>query len=137
MSRSASSDLSGNSSHHHSNHHHQQQVPLWMSVGESVQLRPSYSSGMIAFIGPTEFAPGVWVGVVLDAPTGRLGRKDYPVAVRRSRLLRTFLIIFICSHCRFWECHSNSFVLASKSNLEYQKKIAEQLLLMYGCHYNN
>ncbi|KAJ0182322.1 hypothetical protein K1T71_001691 [Dendrolimus kikuchii] len=43
----------------------------WMTLGESVQLRLSSSTGVIAYVGPTHFAHGTWVGVELDAPTGK------------------------------------------------------------------
>ncbi|XP_030022123.1 kinesin-like protein KIF13B isoform X2 [Manduca sexta] len=46
-------------------------LPEWMTVGESVQLRLSNSTGVIAYAGPTHFAPGLWIGVELDAPTGK------------------------------------------------------------------
>ncbi|XP_069361242.1 kinesin-like protein KIF13A isoform X4 [Maniola hyperantus] len=46
-------------------------VPEWVTLGESVQLRLSSSTGVVAYIGPTHFAPGLWVGVELDAPTGK------------------------------------------------------------------
>ncbi|XP_045495500.1 kinesin-like protein KIF13A isoform X4 [Colias croceus] len=46
-------------------------LPEWMAVGESVQLRLSSSTGVVAYIGPTHFANGTWVGVELDAPTGK------------------------------------------------------------------
>ncbi|XP_039753302.1 kinesin-like protein KIF13B isoform X3 [Pararge aegeria] len=46
-------------------------IPEWLTVGESVQLRLSSSTGVVAYIGPTHFAPGIWVGVELDAPTGK------------------------------------------------------------------
>ncbi|KAF9413378.1 hypothetical protein HW555_008360 [Spodoptera exigua] len=45
-------------------------VQAWMCVGESVQLRLSSSTGVIAYAGPTHFAPGTWIGIELDAPTG-------------------------------------------------------------------
>ena len=45
-------------------------LPPWMVCGESVILRQSNYSGIIAFIGATEFASGLWVGVELDAPLG-------------------------------------------------------------------
>lgn len=46
-------------------------LPEWMTVGESIQVRPYNWSGVISFIGPTQFAPGNWIGVTLDAPTGK------------------------------------------------------------------
>ncbi|XP_050681890.1 kinesin-like protein KIF13B [Leptidea sinapis] len=46
-------------------------LPDWMCLGESVQIRLSSNTGVIAYIGPTHFAPGTWLGVELDAPTGK------------------------------------------------------------------
>lgn len=46
-------------------------LPEWMVIGESVQIRPSYSPGIISYIGTTEFAAGLWIGIELDAPTGK------------------------------------------------------------------
>ena len=45
-------------------------LPDWVVVGESVLVRPYSYSGVIAYVGPTEFASGNWIGVELDAPTG-------------------------------------------------------------------
>nr|XP_012228437.1 PREDICTED: kinesin-like protein KIF13A isoform X2 [Linepithema humile] len=46
-------------------------VPDWVVVGESVLVRPYSYSGVIAYVGLTEFASGNWIGVELDAPTGK------------------------------------------------------------------
>ena len=40
-------------------------------LGESVLIRPYNSSGVVAYIGGTEFAAGTWIGVELDAPKGK------------------------------------------------------------------
>lgn len=45
-------------------------LPDWVVVGESVLIRPYSYSGVIAYVGPTDFASGNWIGVELDAPTG-------------------------------------------------------------------
>ncbi|XP_071441737.1 kinesin-like protein KIF13A [Hetaerina americana] len=45
--------------------------PEWVVLGESVLIRPYNSSGVVAYIGPTHFAGGLWIGVQLDAPTGK------------------------------------------------------------------
>ncbi|XP_075220928.1 kinesin heavy chain 73 [Lycorma delicatula] len=49
----------------------EESVPEWVCIGESVLIRPSNASGVVAFVGPTEFAAGIWIGVDLDAPTGK------------------------------------------------------------------
>lgn len=46
-------------------------VPDWVVLGESVLIRPYNSSGVVAYIGETEFASGTWIGVELDAPKGK------------------------------------------------------------------
>ncbi|KDR07162.1 Kinesin-like protein KIF13A [Zootermopsis nevadensis] len=46
-------------------------VPDWVVLGESVLIRPYNSSGVVAYIGDTYFSGGTWVGVELDAPTGK------------------------------------------------------------------
>ncbi|KAK0163260.1 hypothetical protein PV327_006961 [Microctonus hyperodae] len=46
-------------------------LPDWVVIGESVMVRPHSYCGVIAYIGPTEFASGTWIGVELDAPTGK------------------------------------------------------------------
>ena len=46
-------------------------LPPWMVVGESVQVRPSNLSGVIAYVGLTEFAPGNWIGIELDTSQGK------------------------------------------------------------------
>lgn len=47
-------------------------LPEWVVVGESVLVRPYSYSGVIAYVGSTEFAGGNWIGVELDAPTGKI-----------------------------------------------------------------
>ncbi|XP_063616428.1 kinesin-like protein KIF13A [Cydia splendana] len=46
-------------------------APDWLTVGESVSLRLSSSTGVVAYVGPAHFAHGLWVGLELDAPTGK------------------------------------------------------------------
>jgi len=46
-------------------------LPDWLIIGESIRISPDSKTGVIAFIGPTNFAPGIWVGVVLDTPQGK------------------------------------------------------------------
>lgn len=48
----------------------EQILPEWVTLGESVHIRLTNSTGVVAYIGPAHFAPGIWIGVELDTPTG-------------------------------------------------------------------
>ena len=47
-------------------------LPECIKVGESIQIRPSNNSAVIAYIGSTAFASGLWVGVELDTSQGKI-----------------------------------------------------------------
>lgn len=64
-------DESTYGSRHDLNKGNEVPIPDWVVVGESVLIRPYNSSGVIAYIGKTDFAGGTWIGVELDAPTGK------------------------------------------------------------------
>lgn len=67
-------------------------LPGWVVVGESVLVRPYSYSGVIAYVGPSEFASGTWIGVSLDAPTGK---NDGAVDGRRYFTCRPKCGIFV------------------------------------------
>ncbi|XP_027197078.2 kinesin-like protein KIF13A isoform X2 [Dermatophagoides pteronyssinus] len=46
-------------------------LPEWMQIGESVRVCPDSKLGTIGYIGQTEFAPGIWIGIILDTPIGK------------------------------------------------------------------
>ncbi len=49
-------------------------VPSWIVVDEHVVVlssRGGSKTGVVKFIGQTEFASGNWVGVALDTPDGK------------------------------------------------------------------
>uniref|UniRef100_A0A069DXT9 Putative kinesin-like protein n=1 Tax=Panstrongylus megistus TaxID=65343 RepID=A0A069DXT9_9HEMI len=80
LEQKLSSDFAVNGDSHSSDNHTEDEtehivketpIPEWVCLGESVQIRPYNSTGVIAYIGPTEFASGTWVGVDLDAPYGK------------------------------------------------------------------
>lgn len=67
-------------------------IPDWVVIGESVLIRPYNSSGVVAYIGETEFAHGTWVGVELDAPKGQLQKfiHYYNLKERKNHLQSIF-----------------------------------------------
>lgn len=46
-----------------------QEAPDWLREGACVSVGSS-KAGTVRYVGPTQFAEGVWVGVELDAPAG-------------------------------------------------------------------
>nr|XP_042901617.1 kinesin-like protein KIF13A isoform X1 [Parasteatoda tepidariorum] len=53
------------------NESEEMKFPLWLTVGESVMISPYNKTGVVAYLGPTNFAAGPWAGVELDTPTGK------------------------------------------------------------------
>uniref|UniRef100_A0A6Q2WUP0 Kinesin family member 13Bb n=1 Tax=Esox lucius TaxID=8010 RepID=A0A6Q2WUP0_ESOLU len=55
-------------------------VPDWLTEGEFVTVGTN-KSGVVRYVGPTDFAEGTWVGVELDLPAGKndgsVGGKHY------------------------------------------------------------
>ncbi|XP_069792215.1 kinesin-like protein KIF13B [Narcine bancroftii] len=73
-------------------------VPEWLKDGEYVTVGTN-KIGTVRYIGPTEFADGIWIGVELDVPAGKndgsVGGKQYfrcnpgyGVLVRPSRVAK-------------------------------------------------
>ncbi|KAI4884685.1 hypothetical protein NFI96_020385, partial [Prochilodus magdalenae] len=50
--------------------HEEGPIPDWLKVDEYVTVG-SNKNGTVRYIGPTDFADGVWVGVELDVPAGK------------------------------------------------------------------
>lgn len=46
-------------------------LPEWLTVGQSVRISPESKMGTVAYVGKTNFAQGIWVGVELEAPNGK------------------------------------------------------------------
>jgi len=68
-------------------------LPEWMAKGESVRLKQTNHSGKIAFIGPTEFATGIWIGIELDSAIGKndgsvKGVRYFETAKKRGKFVR-------------------------------------------------
>ncbi|XP_057403814.1 kinesin-like protein KIF13B isoform X2 [Balaenoptera acutorostrata] len=56
------------------------EVPEWLREGEYVTVGTN-KTGVVRYVGPTDFQEGTWVGVELDLPTGKndgsIGGKQY------------------------------------------------------------
>ncbi|CAL8311913.1 unnamed protein product [Lota lota] len=60
-------------------------VPDWLKEGEFVTVGTN-KSGTVRYVGPTDFAEGIWIGVELEVPAGK---NDGSVGGRRY---------FVCNH---------------------------------------
>jgi dynactin 1 len=43
----------------------------YLKIGQKVKVTGKDVQGLIAFVGPTNFAPDTWIGVKLDEPKGK------------------------------------------------------------------
>ena len=73
-------------------------------MGESIQLRPSNQSGVVAYLGATQFAPGLWVGVELDTV-----RMPFSFSFRAWYVGSSYALLG--SHC----CYSVSYMTTNFS----------------------
>lgn len=48
-----------------------EELPSWLRVGVYVRVRDKGQEGTVRFLGTTEFAPGIWVGVELPTAAGK------------------------------------------------------------------
>lgn len=55
-------------------HSHDSALPEWLTDGAYVTVGNN-KAGTVRYVGVTQFAEGVWVGVELDTPVGRCLRK--------------------------------------------------------------
>ncbi len=46
-------------------------IPNWLVVNCPVIVLPDRSPGTVRYVGSTEFACGIWVGIELDSPNGK------------------------------------------------------------------
>ena len=56
---------------------HDEALPDWLTEGACVTVGSS-KSGTVRYVGSTEFAAGVWVGVELDTPAGTFTSSSVP-----------------------------------------------------------
>jgi dynactin 1 len=46
----------------------------YLKIGQKVKVTGKDVQGLIAFVGPTNFAPDTWIGLKLDEPKGKKQR---------------------------------------------------------------
>ena len=109
-----------------------------MKVGESVQIRPSNLSGVVQYLGRTEFAPGTWVGVELDTSQGKNDGSvkgkihvHYFSSFKKRHTKNNFFLFiliieiieieFMCLGIRYFSCQPKKGVFVKPKNLKLDK----------------
>ncbi|CAK5062446.1 unnamed protein product [Meloidogyne enterolobii] len=42
-----------------------------LKLGDQVKMKTGGRAGVVAFVGPTDFQAGIWIGVILERPEGK------------------------------------------------------------------
>lgn len=61
---------------------HDDRLPDWLMEGAYVTVG-SNKPGTVRYVGVTQFAEGVWVGVELDTPVGRYSIKSQVTQIKQ------------------------------------------------------
>jgi dynactin 1 len=71
-----------------------------LHIGQKVANAKDNEPGIVAYVGVTEFAPGLWVGVILDQPKGKnngtVQGKSYFECPDKYGKFRMLLVSVIC-----------------------------------------
>lgn len=71
---------------------HDDTLPNWLTVGAYVTVG-SNKAGTVRYVGVTQFAEGVWVGVELDTPVGRYYHPNYTNKWKNHFLKHVWLVL--------------------------------------------
>ena len=107
-------------------------TPSWIHVGAPVQVLSSTStpkSGVVQFVGLTEFASGTWIGVELDTADGEWSKTEFNWSKQSLIIATCMLSVFVqgkndgaVKGVRYFRCRARHGVFVRHDKLVMDKK---------------